>query len=287
MATKAPVLLAPAMNVNMWENPIYQRNQADLEQLGYHFVQPAEGFLACGWEGKGKLADPGEIFEETIGLTLPNDLTGETVLVTAGPTREEIDPVRYISNYSSGKMGYAIARAARLRGAKVVLVSGPSALPQPVGVERICVTSAAEMKEAVLDRCDEASIIVKAAAVADYRPAHRAEHKMKKHHTDALNLELEKNPDILSELGRRKGHRILVGFAAETRDLLENARKKLTEKNLDLIVANDITQQHAGFDVDTNVVRLLAPDGSEEILPEMAKDEVAHRLLDRILALRG
>jgi phosphopantothenoylcysteine decarboxylase/phosphopantothenate--cysteine ligase len=287
MATKAPVLLAPAMNVNMWENPIYQRNQADLEQLGYHFVQPAEGFLACGWEGKGKLADPAEIFEETIGLTLPNDLAGETVLVTAGPTREEIDPVRYISNYSSGKMGYAIARAARLRGAKVVLVSGPSALSQPVGVERICVTSAAEMKEAVLARCDEATIIVKAAAVADYRPAHRAEHKMKKHNTDALNLELEKNPDILSELGRRKGHRTLVGFAAETRDLLENARKKLTEKNLDLIVANDITQQHAGFDVDTNVVRLLAPDGSEEILPEMSKDEVAHRLLDRILALRG
>jgi phosphopantothenoylcysteine decarboxylase/phosphopantothenate--cysteine ligase len=287
MANKAPVLLAPAMNVNMWENPIYQRNQADLEQLGYHFVQPVEGFLACGWEGKGKLADPAEIFEETIGLTLPNDLAGETVLVTAGPTREEIDPVRYISNYSSGKMGYAIARAARLRGAKVVLVSGPSALSQPVGVERICVTSAAEMKEAVLARCDEATIIVKAAAVADYRPAHRAEHKMKKHNTDALNLELEKNPDILSELGRRKGHRTLVGFAAETRDLLENARKKLTEKNLDLIVANDITQQHAGFDVDTNVVRLLAPDGSEEILPEMSKDEVAHRLLDRILALRG
>ena len=287
MATRAPVLVAPAMNVNMWENPIYQRNQADLEQLGYHFVQPAEGFLACGWEGKGKLADPAEIFEETVGLTLPGDLEGETVLVTAGPTREEIDPVRYISNYSSGKMGYAVARAARLRGAKVVLVSGPSALPQPVGVERICVTSAAEMKEAVLSRCDEATIIVKAAAVADYRPAHRAEHKMKKHHTDALNLELEKNPDILSELGRRKGHRILVGFAAETRDLLENARKKLKEKNLDLIVANDITQQHAGFDVDTNVVRFLAPDGSEEILPEMSKDEVAHRLLDRILALRG
>lgn len=286
MATKAPVLMAPAMNVNMWENPVYQRNQQELSRLGYHFVQPAEGFLACGWEGKGKLAEPADIFEETVRLTCPQDLAGETVLVTAGPTREEIDPVRYISNYSSGKMGYAIARAARLRGARVILVSGPSALLQPVEVERVCVDSAEAMKQAVLARCDEASIIIKAAAVADYRPAKRAAHKMKKQDADALTLALEKNPDILAELGRCKGDRFLVGFAAETRDLLQNARKKLSEKNLDLIVANDITQERAGFDVDTNVVRLLARDGSEDILPEMAKDEVAQRLFDRILVLR-
>ncbi|WP_305045746.1 bifunctional phosphopantothenoylcysteine decarboxylase/phosphopantothenate--cysteine ligase CoaBC [Geoalkalibacter sp.] len=286
MATKAPVLFAPAMNVNMWDNPIYQQNQARLKALGYRFVDPATGFLACGWEGKGKLADPAEIFEETLALLTPQDFAGETVLVTAGPTREEIDPVRFISNYSSGKMGYALARAARLRGARVILVSGPSALDVPWGVERLAVVSAEEMRKAVLSRWEETTVVIKAAAVADYRPAVRAATKVKKEGQETLSLALEKNPDILAELGRRKDHRFLVGFAAETGDLLENARKKLRAKNLDLMVANDVTQERAGFDVDTNIVRLLGPDGAEEALPEMSKDDVARHILDRILALR-
>ncbi len=286
MATKAPVLFAPAMNVNMWDNPIYQQNQARLRMLGYRFVDPVTGFLACGWEGKGKLADPAEIFEETLALLTPQDFADETVLVTAGPTREEIDPVRFISNYSSGKMGYALARAARLRGARVILVSGPSALAVPWGVERLAVVSAEEMREAVLSRWEEATVVIKAAAVADYRPAVRAAGKVKKEGRESLSLALEKNPDILAELGRRKGHRFLVGFAAETSDLLENARKKLRAKNLDLMVANDVTQERAGFDVDTNIVRLLGPDEAEEALPEMSKDEVAGHILDRIRALR-
>ncbi|MDO3379307.1 bifunctional phosphopantothenoylcysteine decarboxylase/phosphopantothenate--cysteine ligase CoaBC [Geoalkalibacter halelectricus] len=286
MATKAPVLVAPAMNVNMWESPIYQQNQSKLAALGYRFVDPASGFLACGWEGKGKLADPADIFEETLALLTPQDLAGETVLVTAGPTREEIDPVRFISNYSSGKMGFALARMARLRGARVILVSGPSALATPPGVERVDVVSADEMRDVVLARWEQVSIAIKAAAVADYRPARRSARKMKKEGREDLSLELEKNPDILAELGRLKGTRFLVGFAAETCDLLENARKKLQAKNLDLMVANDVTQERAGFDVDTNIVRLLQPDGTEEALPEMTKDEVARHILDRILALR-
>jgi phosphopantothenoylcysteine decarboxylase/phosphopantothenate--cysteine ligase len=209
------------------------------------------------------------------------------VLVTAGPTREELDPVRYISNYSSGKMGYAIARAACNRGARVILVSGPTCLKAPCGVETVAVVSACQMRDAVLARAQEATVIIKAAAVADYRPAEPARQKIKKGEAEALNLRLEKNPDILAELGRMKGERFLVGFAAETADLLENARKKLEEKNLDLIVANDVTQTGAGFDVDTNIVRLLFRDGTLEDLPQLSKDEVAHRLLDRIAARRG
>lgn len=286
MATKAPVLIAPAMNVNMWDNPIYQQNQQKLVALGYRFVEPVTGFLACGWEGKGKLADPVAIFEDTLALLTPDDLSGETLLVTAGPTREEIDPVRFVSNYSSGKMGYALARAARLRGARVILVSGPSALPAPLGVERIMTVSARDMQQVVFSRLENVSVVIKAAAVADYRPATRHARKVKKDARDFMTLEMEKNPDILAELGRCKGSRILVGFAAETCDLLENARKKLAAKNVDLMVANDVTQERAGFDVDTNVVRLLSPDGSEEALPEMTKEEVAHHILDRIVALR-
>ncbi len=285
MATKAPVLFVPAMNVNMFENPIYQMNQQKLEGLGYHFLEPATGFLACGWEGKGKMPEPARIFEETLALLTPQDLAGETVLVTAGPTREELDPVRYLSNYSSGKMGYAIARAARRRGARVILVSGPTALAAPVGVELVPVTSARGMREAVLERLEETTVVIKAAAVADYRPAMRAEQKIKKGLEGSLILPLEKNPDILAELGKLKGNRLLVGFAAETADLLENARKKLTEKNLDLIVANDVSRVDAGFDVDTNAVRLLFRDGSGEELPLLGKDEVADQLLDRVARL--
>ncbi|MDY0267786.1 bifunctional phosphopantothenoylcysteine decarboxylase/phosphopantothenate--cysteine ligase CoaBC [Trichloromonas sp.] len=285
MATKAPVLFVPAMNVNMFENPVYQMNQQKLEQLGYHFLEPDTGFLACGWEGKGKMPDPERIFEETLRLLTPQDLAGQTVLVTAGPTREELDPVRYLSNYSSGKMGYAIARAARRRGARVILVSGPTALAAPAGVELVPVVSARQMREAVLARLEEATVVIKAAAVADYRPAMRAEQKIKKGVEGALILPLEKNPDILAELGRNKGNRLLIGFAAETADLVENARKKLTEKNLDLIVANDVSRSDAGFDVDTNAVRLLYRDGSGEELPLLGKDEVADQLLDRIARL--
>lgn len=286
MATRAPVLFAPAMNVNMWENPLYRQNQAKLEGLGYHFVEPATGFLACGWEGKGKLPDPETIFEASLPLLMKSDLAGETLLVTAGPTREEIDPVRYLSNHSSGKMGYAVARAGMQRGARVILVSGPTALPPPVGVELQRVTSAAEMRQAVLSAFPEATIVVKAAAVADYRPAKRAGAKIKKGTGEGMTLELVANPDILAELGRLKTRQLLVGFAAETADLLDNAAKKLAAKHLDLIVANDVTQEGAGFDVDTNIVRLLYADGRIESLPLLSKERVAHALLDHLVALR-
>ncbi|MEJ2200011.1 MAG: bifunctional phosphopantothenoylcysteine decarboxylase/phosphopantothenate--cysteine ligase CoaBC, partial [Desulfuromonadaceae bacterium] len=238
MATRAPVLFAPAMNHNMYENPLYQQNQEKLEGLGYHFLEPVVGYLACGWEGKGKLPEPEAIFEATLGLLGPRDLAGETVLVTAGPTREELDPVRYLSNYSSGRMGYALAKAARRRGARVVLVSGPTALPVPCGVERIAVGSARQMREAVLAHLPEATVIIKAAAVADYRPAERCEQKIKKGPQAQLSLLLEKNPDILAELGRLKTTQLLVGFAAETTDLATHARQKLADKNLDMIVAS-------------------------------------------------
>jgi len=287
MATKAPVLFVPAMNVNMWENPLYRQNEVKLRELGYHFMEPATGFLACGWEGKGKLPDPAAIFAETERLFTPRDLAGETVLVTAGPTREELDPVRYISNYSSGRMGYAIARAASNRGARVVLVSGPTCLAPPCGVETVAVVSALQMRDAVMARVPEATVIIKAAAVADYRSADPARDKIKKGNSQSLELRLEKNPDILAELGRMKEDRFLVGFAAETADLLANARAKLQGKNLDLIVANDVTQAGAGFDVDTNIVRLLFRDGALEELPQMSKDEVANRILDRIVARLG
>lgn len=285
MATKAPVLFAPAMNTNMFENPIYQHNQGKLQKLGYHFLEPATGLLACGWEGKGKLPDPEVILAETRRLLSSQDLAGETLLVTAGPTREELDPVRFLSNYSSGKMGYAIARAAAERGARVLLVSGPTALAAPLGVEFHPVVSACQMQQAVLELAPSCSVVIMAAAVADYRPAARSGRKIKKSAGDRLCLELERNPDILSGLGRLSGERLLVGFAAETEDLLSNARQKLTEKNLDLIVANDVTREGAGFDVDTNIVRLLYRDGRDEEFPRMSKDEVAGLLLDRIVGL--
>jgi phosphopantothenoylcysteine decarboxylase/phosphopantothenate--cysteine ligase len=286
MATKAPVLFVPAMNVNMWESPIYQANQQRLKGFGFSFMEPVSGFLACGWEGKGKLPEPAAIFEETLDLLSPKDLVGETVLVSAGPTREDLDPVRFLSNYSSGRMGYALARAARRRGARVLLVSGPTALEAPAGVEFCPVSSARQMREAVLARAAEASIIVKAAAVADFRPAQHSREKIKKRAAGALTIALEKNPDILAELGQQKrAGQLLVGFAAETGDLLEQATRKLEEKNLDLIVANDVTQAGAGFDVETNIVRLLYADGRVEDLPQMSKLEVAWQILDRILRL--
>jgi len=285
MATKAPVLLAPAMNVNMYDNPLYRENEDKLRRHGYLFVEPVTGFLACGWEGKGKMQEPALILEEAIAALTPGDLAGKTVLVTAGPTREELDPVRFISNHSSGKMGYALAREARRRGARVVLVSGPTALQPPCGVEFVAVESAAEMRAAVLSSFADCDVIIKAAAVADYRPKERAGEKLKKRGAEMV-IELVKNPDILRELGERKrAGQLLVGFAAETADLEANATLKLTEKNLDLIVANDVSASGAGFNVDTNIVRLLFRDGSKEDLPLLPKDQVAAVILDRISAL--
>lgn len=287
MATKAPVLFVPAMNVNMFENPIYRQNETRLVEHGYHVMEPESGALACGWEGKGKFPDPDSVFEQTLLLLCPKDLTGETVLVTAGPTREEIDPVRFISNYSSGKMGYAVARDARNRGARVILVSGPTCLDAPCGVEAIQVTTAAQMRHAVLDHMKQATVVIKAAAVADYRPSTVAGKKIKKEQCEGMSIDLEKNPDILAELGALKKDCVLVGFAAETSDLIENARDKLKRKNLDMIVANDVTQEGAGFDVDTNIVRFLFADGTIDELPRMTKDAVATRLLDAVMRVRN
>lgn len=286
MATRAPVLIAPAMNVNMYHNPIYRENEERLKKHGYLFVAPACGMLACGYEGEGKLQAPEVILEEAVAALTPKRLAGERVLVTAGPTLEEIDPVRFISNHSSGKMGYAIARRARLRGAEVTLVTGPTALSAPHGVKLVRVESAAEMRDAVLDALERTDIVIKAAAVADYRPRSRSGQKMKKSEAE-LSIELEKNPDILAEIGATKGGRLLVGFAAETQELLKNAGAKLKAKNLDLVVANDVSQEGAGFNVDTNIVKLLYRDGRVEALPIMGKDELAGEILERVEVLRG
>lgn len=285
MATKAPVLVAPAMNVNMYQNPIYKANEEKLKKYGYLFVEPAKGLLACGWEGEGKLQEPRVIFEEALTAMAPKDLAGERVLVSAGPTREEFDPIRFISNYSSGKMGYAIARAARRRGARVTLVTGPTCLDEPWGVETIQVVSAENMRKAVINNAKESTIVIKSAAVADYRPKARTGEKIKKT-TETIVLELVKNPDILGELGKIKEERLLVGFAAETKDLLANAGKKLMEKNLDMVVANEIGVEGAGFNVDTNIVKLLFRDGRKEDLPLMGKSELADFILDRIVEMR-
>lgn len=286
MATKAPVLLVPAMNVNMYENRIYQRNEGILREAGYHLLEPDCGYLACGWEGKGKMPAPATIVEQAVALLAVKDLVGETVLVTAGPTREAIDPVRYISNHSSGKMGYAIARAAQQRGARVILVSGPVAITAPIGVELVKTVTAEEMRQEVLSRFDAATVVIKAAAVADYRPVEISSTKIKKGKSETMMLPLIKNTDILAEIGAKKKGQLVIGFAAETTDLLENARKKLHAKNLDMIVANDINEAGAGFDVETNRVRFLLPDGEVETLPLLEKSEVANRLLDRIVVLR-
>ncbi len=285
MATKAPVLVVPAMNTNMYENPFYQKNEQLLKEHGYHVLEPASGMLACGWEGKGKLPDPEVIFNAAQVLLAQKDLLGIRMLVTAGPTREEVDPVRYISNYSSGKMGFAIAQVACQRGAEVTLVSGPVNLPAPYGVTYVAVNSAAQMREQVVSRMADMDVVIKAAAVADYRPADRASQKVKKKE-DELVLNLENNPDILAELGQLKTSQILVGFAAETENLLDHANQKLKRKNLDMIVANDVSREGAGFDVDTNIVRFLYADGRVEELDLMAKSAVAEQLLDRVVSLR-
>lgn len=286
MATKSPVLLAPAMNTNMYLNPIYRENEEKLRRHGYLFAGPVSGQLACGWEGEGKLQDPAIILEEAICALSPKDLGGEQVLVTAGPTREELDPVRYLSNHSSGKMGYAIAVAARRRGACVTLVTGPVCLDEPHGVETIRVVSASEMREAVLGRFEASTIVVKAAAVADYRPETRAGNKIKKS-VGNMVLNLARTHDILAEIGRHKTSQFIVGFAAETEDLAGNAVKKIAEKKLDMIVANDVTREGAGFAVDTNIVKLISRDGRVEDLPLMAKESLADIILDRVVEMKN
>ncbi|AQS60551.1 bifunctional phosphopantothenoylcysteine decarboxylase/phosphopantothenate--cysteine ligase CoaBC [Desulforamulus ferrireducens] len=280
VAASCPVLFCPAMNVVMYHNPLVQSNINKLKDLGYAFVEPEEGRLACGTSGKGRLADTGMIMNSIQKLVTPQDLAGLKVLVTAGPTREPLDPVRYLSNRSSGKMGYALAKVASLRGATVTLVSGPTALTPPPGVETISVTTAEQMFQEVIQQSAKAQLIIKAAAVADYRPLVTNEQKIKKQ-GQGLSLELTQNPDILAQLGQRKGRQqLLVGFAAETNDLEQNALSKLKRKNLDLLVANDVTQPGAGFDHDTNIVRIFDQSGEVKALPRLSKEQVAWEILN-------
>ena len=287
LASTAPVVLAPAMNVNMWQHPATQENLATLRKRGVRIVEPGEGYLACGMTGPGRLAAQEEILKAVRELVqAQQDLSGEIVLVTAGPTCEDLDPVRFLSNRSSGKMGYAVAHAAARRGAKVVLVSGPTALETPEGVERVDVRTAEEMLRAVEARFAASTIAVFAAAVADYRPAEAASAKIKRA-KEALTIRLEPNPDILATVAKNKGERVVVGFAAETDHVAQNARKKLTQKNADIMVANDVSAEGAGFDVDTNIVTFFSRDGRDLPLPRLAKADVAERILDEVLRLRG
>ncbi|MBI3399722.1 MAG: bifunctional phosphopantothenoylcysteine decarboxylase/phosphopantothenate--cysteine ligase CoaBC [Deltaproteobacteria bacterium] len=283
MATKAPVLFAPAMNSNMYENKIVQHNIERLRKIGYCFIGPDEGDLACGYEGKGRLAPHEDIVDAAEECLAPKDLKGQKVLVTAGPTREAIDPVRFISNPSSGKMGYAIAKAARRRGAEVVLVSGPSYLQHPRGVAFIKTITAEEMAEAAMRHYPQSTVVIMAAAVSDYRPKISHRKKVKKEEA-RLNIEVERTQDILKELGNKKRGQFLVGFALETEDILANARKKLKEKKLDLIVANDPT----GFDGEVTQVTVIDGEGGVEALPPLPKSEVAERILDKVVrAMKG
>lgn len=292
LATRAPVLLAPAMNVNMWEHPATRANVERLRERGVALVGPGSGDLACGWVGEGRMADPAEITAAADLALGSHTLDGETVVVTAGGTREPIDPVRALTNRSSGKMGYALAAEAARRGAEVVLVSGPTALQVPAGVTHVPVETALEMRAAVRAVLDRATVFVGAAAVADFRPAHPADRKIKKESLGegaGLQLELVRNPDILAEVAAESagGRRMVVGFAAESHDVIEAARRKLERKGCDLIVANDVSRSDAGFDADTNAVSLVWPGGDVESLPQAPKREIAEQLWDRIEKLRG
>ncbi|MGE5455202.1 MAG: bifunctional phosphopantothenoylcysteine decarboxylase/phosphopantothenate--cysteine ligase CoaBC [Methylocystaceae bacterium] len=285
LATRAPVLVVPSMNNNMYEHPATQQNISRLVELGYHVMEPAEGELACGTKGKGRLPEIADIYQMSLGLMQDqHDLQGCQILITSGPTCEDIDPVRYISNRSTGKMGYAIAEAAAARGADVILVSGPTSLPDPVGVTCYRTRSAQDMFNEVLKHYDNSQVVIGAAAVADYRPEECADHKIKKKDDD-LVICLTRNPDILGTLGENKGERILVGFAAETQDLLENGTAKIRKKNLDLLIANDVTMSGAGFASDTNVVSIMHRTGEVESLPLMSKREVAGTILDQVALL--
>ena len=285
LATTAPVLIAPAMNVHMYAHPLVQENMRKLMSHGYRLIEPAEGFLACGYEGRGRLADPEDIVEEVRAALTKKDMRGEHVIVTAGPNAEPIDPVRFITNRSTGKMGFAMARVAWRRGAEVTLVSGPTSLEPPHGVRFAAVRTALEMQKAILDHYHTATMVVSAAAVADYRPAKVAAQKIKKADGN-FSIELTRNPDILKELSSLKRNHLHVGFATETENVLENAARKLRSKNLDMIVANDVTQEGAGFAHDTNIVTLIDRTARMETLPLMSKDEVAHAVYDRLIALK-
>lgn len=286
MATRAPVLIAPAMNIHMYKNSILQENIRKLRRVGYHVLEPAEGYLACGYEGKGRLPEPQKIRETIHRLLGKKDLLGEKLLITAGPNREPIDPVRYISNRSSGKMGYALARAGLRRGAEVVLVSGPTALDPPPGARFVPVTTAAEMRGAVLEEFPNCTTVIMAAAVADYHAAKVSNGKLKRG-KGAVELRLEPNPDILKHLGEHRNGKILIGFAAETEDLISNAVRKLREKNLQMIVANNVAEVGSGFDGDTNIATIVDCCGATRSLPLMTKDELADQILDHLLALKS
>lgn len=283
LACDCPKAIAPAMNTKMYENPVTQDNLAALRRYGWEVAEPASGHLACGAEGKGRLPEPEQLLELCLhAVAREKDLRGKRVLVTAGPTREALDPVRYLTNRSSGRMGYAIAKAAARRGAEVTLVSGPTALPRPGYMEIVEIESAQEMYEAVTSRAPDMDIIIKAAAVADYRPADVAEDKIKKKDGD-LSIPLERTLDILAALGQNKREgQFLCGFSMETRDLIENSRKKLMKKNLDMVAANNVKVEGAGFGVETNVLTLITAEGEKE-LPLMSKDAAADALLDAIL----
>ena len=284
LATTAPVVVAPAMNVNMWNHPATQANLGILLKRGVKIVEPGAGYLACGMSGPGRLADNEAVIAAVMeALGASQDLAGETVLITAGPTREKIDPVRYLTNRSSGRMGYALAEAALRRGARVLLVSGPTAMTPPGAAELTRVESTEQMRDAVLNLLPQTSIVIKTAAVSDYRPKTAGEQKIKR--KGAISLELESTPDILKEISQKKSSQIIVGFAAETENVLENARQKLVSKNVDAIVVNDVSREGVGFDSDRNAVTILTRDDVVDV-PETTKWEVAQRVLDQVVRLR-
>lgn len=284
MATKAPKYLCPAMNTEMYNNPITQRNLEGLRSLGYHIMDPAEGWLACGITGVGRLPEPEAIVDWLESkMCSTNELEGTTILVTAGGTQESIDPVRYIGNRSSGKMGYAIAEQAAHMGAKVILVSAPTSLPIPSGVDFISVDSAVSMQEAVEARYNDVNVVIMAAAVSDFRVLHKAEQKIKK--MESMTIELVKNPDILQGLGSKKSHQILVGFAAETEHVIKYGQDKVAKKNLDMLVANDVSKSNAGFNVDTNEGYFLYPDKEPKEMPNMKKSDLARHILREVIDL--
>ena len=289
LATRAPVLVAPAMNVNMWEHPATRENVETLRARGVYTVGPDAGELACGWQGEGRMCEPEAIAAAAEQALGGDSLEGEVVLVTAGGTSEPIDAVRTLTNRSSGRMGFAVAAEAARRGARVVLVAGSTPLATPVGVRRVDVGSALEMREAVLSELPSATIVVKAAAVADFRPASPRADKIKKEElgeNEGMTLELVANPDILAEVCQQKGKRVVVGFAAESHDVVAAARRKIIRKGCDLLVANDVSRSDAGFDVDTNAVYFVSPGGEVEELPLLTKVEVASHLIDRVVKLR-
>ena len=284
LAATKPILVCPAMNVKMYENSVVQENLKLLRRRGFHIVDPEAGAMACGAYGPGRLPEPAAIVEALAAVLSPQDLQGYRFLISAGPTHEDLDPVRFLSNRSTGKMGYALARMAWRRGASVCLISGPSALAAPLGVEQVLVRSALEMQQALNSRFPHSDALIMSAAVSDYRPAGFATQKIKRGGDEVL-VKLMHNPDILASLGTAKGKQVMVGFAAETQELVRHAQEKLARKNLDLIVANDVSAPDSGFAVDTNQVTLIHRSGTVESLPLLSKEEVAERVLDQIAAL--